>query len=66
MDHHFLLFPVPFLLTILLWLHDHLARPRSLIKKATGLKVWCLQGYPATPVTFSFGSKYALIRRYDP
>ena len=32
-DYHLLLFPVPVLLTVLLWLHDHLAKPRTLIKK---------------------------------
>ena len=31
--HHVLLFPVPILIYVLLWLHDHLAKPRSLIKK---------------------------------
>ncbi|CAK9045465.1 Uncharacterized protein SCF082_LOCUS25705 [Durusdinium trenchii] len=30
---HILLFPMPIVIYILLWLHDHLARPRSLIKK---------------------------------
>ena len=29
-----LLFPVPLLIYALLWLHDHLAKPRSLIKRA--------------------------------
>eukprot|EP00434_Breviolum_minutum_P022210 symbB.v1.2.019605.t1/scaffold1611.1/size109513/11 len=32
--HHVLLFPVPFVIYALLWLHDHLAKPRSLIKRA--------------------------------
>lgn len=31
--HDVLLFPVPLLLYGLLWLHDHLAKPRSLIKR---------------------------------
>ncbi|CAL1153819.1 unnamed protein product [Cladocopium goreaui] len=31
--HHVLLFPVPLLIYALLWLHDHLAKPRSLIKR---------------------------------
>ena len=35
--HHVLLFPVPLLIYALLWLHDHLAKPRSLIKRAPGL-----------------------------
>ncbi|CAJ1390225.1 unnamed protein product [Effrenium voratum] len=30
---HVLLFPVPIITYVLLWLHDHLCRPRSLIKK---------------------------------
>ena len=34
--HHVLLFPVPLLIYALLWLHDHLAKPRSLIKRAPG------------------------------
>ena len=32
-DTKVLLFPLPFLIYVLVWLHDHLARPRSLIKK---------------------------------
>jgi len=31
--HHVLLFPVPLLIYALLWLHDHLAKPRSLIER---------------------------------
>mmetsp|Transcript_38605 Transcript_38605/g.69101 ORF Transcript_38605/g.69101 Transcript_38605/m.69101 type:complete len:139 (-) Transcript_38605:66-482(-) len=32
-NEHILLFPVPVALVILLFLHDHLAKPRSFIKK---------------------------------
>ncbi|CAJ1390226.1 unnamed protein product [Effrenium voratum] len=34
--HNVLLFPVPIVLYILMWLHDHLCQPRSLIKKVQG------------------------------
>ena len=44
MDYHLLLFPVPVLLTILLWLHDHLAKPRTLIKKAGAGLCPCCSG----------------------
>eukprot|EP00439_Symbiodinium_sp_Y106_P065851 s302_g10.t1 len=32
-DHHLLLFPIPVIMIVLMFLHDHLAKPRSLIKK---------------------------------
>lgn len=42
--HHVLLFPVPFVIYALLWLHDHLAKPRSLIKRAP-LAKWAIQRF---------------------
>ena len=50
-------FPVPIVLYILMWLHDHLCQPRSLIKKVGNLSFRTVDHFSGFPSLKRLGPK---------